>query len=120
MSIENVALLVFAAILCCLNLAFGPLAETIAKAFARISSDRSPVSRTGSRPEGSESDAAFGPTPEASGRYETIRRTDGTGSPTNETAERRQLPPGPDDSGASSYTTRTGRAIGETRISKYR
>jgi hypothetical protein len=42
MSKENMFLLVFGAVLCCLNLAFGPLAVAIARFFGLLSRDSSP------------------------------------------------------------------------------
>jgi hypothetical protein len=101
MSTENVTLLVFAAILCCLNLAFGPLAAGIAKVFGRFGRESNPADRA---------DSASGP----------------AGMPYREKAERHS-PPGSDHVQFSSHagcgcTVKTSHpaAVGEAQISKYR
>jgi hypothetical protein len=101
MSIENITLLAVAAILCLLNLGFGPLAEKIANFFARISRDPSPA-------------------PDASGRYVRANRAGQATGPANRERAERQSPPGPDDAPPASRTTRTSRAIGDAQMSKYR
>jgi hypothetical protein len=93
MSTENITLLVFAAILCCLNLLFGPLAEGIARLFARFSGEPRAV------------------------QAEDASRT---AAPNKERAEKRS-PPGPGGPPPVALPSHgASRSLGEAQMSKYR
>jgi hypothetical protein len=94
MSTENITLLVFAAILCCLNLLFGPLAEGIAKLFAR-----------------------FGRDPRQAVQAEDATRT----AAANKGRAEKRTPPGPGGSPPVALPSHgASRSLGEAQMSKYR